>query len=1199
MGEPHAAQELALHLPPSPPPTAHSSPRISRSVAPNRASNNYYTANLLSAPPQNGLSFTRPSSIPEDKGSTAGPSSSSNRQNFVQRSTPHRALTLPPASSYHNQWESPPKPRRPSSRRSSSNSSSSSSTSPKTSSGDVLPTVNASGRGRKVAATLNLFKETTTSGVPQDQDTGQSSRSESLPSGIASSHTDPGKLPEPEFAFVKRSEWPDREAAAIRREKSSNALKRARTRDSSTNASEEDVLSHSLKRKRDSMVADIRLWQHDASAPSDNGRGRRRERPSEEEIIDMDSEYVSNNLTSSPRSRQHSFVYPSPSPSRSPSKRRSTSSSQIDSDSEPLTYPSGALSRRSSRSPTPVRAPSLSIPSYTEPLSPLPTSHSPSTTDDESGWETGSLTTSGSTTSVNEMFGHPHSPANALSAKDNLPYSLSDNTHYHFDAGQDGSWTPNETDEHLPHIPLTPFRNQVGGHSAIYKFTKRAVCKPLVSRENLFYESVEREAPPLLSFIPRYLGVMLVTYRKVPKHRHSKSFKGSPDRFRLSHVSSHSLHTDRSNYHDGSDTEPETELPEVALDRNRHIIPDWILRRSRHRAQSTSNAVYPRTVPTRPHLNGGVASSPDIGSATSLVRHGPSPLAYRVESEEDAPTPVNSPDRTTSTFPSYLERRAQRGARSDDDDLRRPSLLGYDSDRTIQASPSLPIFGGIGSTVVNTRLKNHVFSTVLRRFRRRTGGRFTTMAPQEDDGEIADAEDAGNDRFPRPRREGKLLSQVGCPRNSDLLSDTPLRRVQSERQFATPSKLDSLQLDEEQSNSHLGIFEMDIDPTPTIPNRMTTSQLASAFRRRSRSRSLDNPVPLRPSPTPSPPQKEDESIDRQNHFILMEDLTGRLKRPCVLDLKMGTRQYGMDATPAKKKSQRKKCDRTSSRSLGVRVCGMQVWNTALHSYVTQDKYMGRDVKPDDFPSVLASFLFNGERLLVYQIPVLLQKIYALARIINRLRGYRFYGCSLLLIYDGDADTQDAFRSSAQEQPPSGRSKRGESLERRGRHTQDDVEKPPTRRSHSEDVHLGPVEERFHGKRKRGEVDLRLVDFAHTTTGHDWLPHPPDGTDFPHEITTSSVGYQAAVEPDSGLIYARFPPHYPDQPDRGFLWGLKNLASILEHIWNDERLRRRKAARDDPKWGKCQLAPLSPEGKEIFDEIFGNPEFEEDSGMVST
>ena len=31
--------------------------------------------------------------------------------------------------------------------------------------------------------------------------------------------------------------------------------------------------------------------------------------------------------------------------------------------------------------------------------------------------------------------------------------------------------------DNLPHIPLRPFRNQVGGHSAIYKFTRRAVCK--------------------------------------------------------------------------------------------------------------------------------------------------------------------------------------------------------------------------------------------------------------------------------------------------------------------------------------------------------------------------------------------------------------------------------------------------------------------------------------------------------------------------------------------------------------------------------------------------------------------------------------------------------------------------------------------------------------------------------------------------
>jgi hypothetical protein len=55
-------------------------------------------------------------------------------------------------------------------------------------------------------------------------------------------------------------------------------------------------------------------------------------------------------------------------------------------------------------------------------------------------------------------------------------------------------------------VELKPYRHQVGGHTTVFRFSRRAVCKQLNNRENEFYERIERRHPDMLVFLPRYVS---------------------------------------------------------------------------------------------------------------------------------------------------------------------------------------------------------------------------------------------------------------------------------------------------------------------------------------------------------------------------------------------------------------------------------------------------------------------------------------------------------------------------------------------------------------------------------------------------------------------------------------------------------------------------------------------------------------------
>lgn len=239
----------------------------------------------------------------------------------------------------------------------------------------------------------------------------------------------------------------------------------------------------------------------------------------------------------------------------------------------------------------------------------------------------------------------------------------------------------------------------------------------------------------------------------------------------------------------------------------------------------------------------------------------------------------------------------------------------------------------------------------------------------------------------------------------------------------------------------------------------------------------------------NPNEAQIQPDERVQHFLLLEDLTAGMKKPCVLDLKMGTRQYGIEADEKKKKSQRRKCMMTTSQQLGVRLCGMQVWNVKTQSYLFEDKYFGRNLKTgQNFQDALTRFLYDGVSYasVSRHIPVVLERITKLEKMIRRLPRYRFYASSLLMLYDGGSVHDNLGDGNADQNNPS-----AESENRKG------------------------------DRSAKSTINLKIVDFANCVTAEKEM---------------------------SNIVPC--PPQDPEGVDKGYLRGLRSLKSCLRRIWKE-------------------------------------------------
>lgn len=473
-------------------------------------------------------------------------------------------------------------------------------------------------------------------------------------------------------------------------------------------------------------------------------------------------------------------------------------------------------------------------------------------------------------------------------------------------------------------VELRPFKNKVGGHTAIFRFSKRAVCKALMNRENLWYETIELKHPNLLKFMPKYIGVLNVRYT---------SF----------------VHEDV--------------LKNVNL-----------------------NGINSLTSSPKNNNNAEIMIG-DISTPISspLISKSSSPITVQINNDDNNDNKENkiknnnnnnndkeseTNNNQTINYESFSE-----------DSEFPPEVVLNDNKHIIPDLLWKQYSNSSNQSINNDNDKNNDESNIITNSINNKDINTNDNDDNEDNNELQSSRDQKND--PQTKQDDNLHHHHHHHKNSigSTSINTDLQAQVIQEVFApTKSSTKGNQINNNNDNIN------------NINNEIMNKE-----QNKSQNLKLITPIPkLR-------------KITRFERFILLEDLTADMKKPCALDLKMGTRQYGVDASKTKQKSQRNKCINTTLRKLGVRICGLQVWNPSKNIFFARDKYFGRKVKVgNEFAKILAKFLYDGQTKLsiLIKIPKLIKQLEELFNFFKDLIGYRMYGSSILLMYDAISENND-------------------------------------------------------------------------------------------------------------------------------------------------------------------------------------------------
>ncbi|PVU89616.1 hypothetical protein BB559_002244 [Furculomyces boomerangus] len=235
-----------------------------------------------------------------------------------------------------------------------------------------------------------------------------------------------------------------------------------------------------------------------------------------------------------------------------------------------------------------------------------------------------------------------------------------------------------------------------------------------------------------------------------------------------------------------------------------------------------------------------------------------------------------------------------------------------------------------------------------------------------------------------------------------------------------------------------------------------------------------------------------QSQDSVKTYICLENVTRGYSMPNIIDIKIGTQLHSDDAAPAKRQKMEEKAKSTTSGTLGMKICGSQVYSNGVPKKFSQEYC--RKLDKDGMIKTLNEF-FPIEILgNDYRIQLIDQIVDELKDYLNivRTKEFRLYSSSLLLVYESNPNDIESFINSELNETKT-------DTTRPTNTTINNIEHQTTKNADFSDSDSESEPE------NKSLFDLRAIDFTHST----WTP---------------------------GL-----------GPDEKYIFGIKNLIKILKSL----------------------------------------------------